>query len=315
MKKVLVILFLIGLIGASFSNSPVLADKIQRPRSDTLDLYVNSARNISHQISFAVITNIVFHMSFTDASIDYSNWGSASALTNGFDLRLNISNFEYSLFDDVLIKSLADFGIYSFDWAFSIKTGGDNYFTVRYDFIQFTVSGLDNRTGQISELFFMIQDNMQTGINSLWATIEGYQITTTNYFVLPLKNFKPNFVYALQLEDLVIGTNYNLKVNTSEADGATLWINFTAQEDIEEIKFTWDPGNYDSNVINFYVYDVNTLVDQESTFVIYQDITTGMNSVIQFALMAGFLFVTIIFVFFMIDRGKGALRGFKVRFR
>lgn len=309
MKKVVIILLLIGFLGAFIPNSPVLADTIQRPRSDTLDLYVNSPQNISHEISFAVITNVVFHMSFTDASVDYSQWGSASALTNGFDLRLNISNVEYSLFDDVLIKSLADFGIYSFDWAFNIKTGGDNYFTVRYDFVQFTLSGLDNRTGQISEFFFMIQDNMQTGINSLYATIEGYQITTTNYFVLPLKNFKPNLLYKLQLEDLVIGTNYNLKVNTSEATGATLWINFTTQENNEEIKFTWDPGNYDSNVIHFYLYESDTLVDQESTFVIYQDITTGMNSLTQFALMAGTLVIIIIAAFFMMDKGKAALRG------
>lgn len=311
---------MLGLIllafGYNSAFSPVQAKTVELPIVDVLDLIVDGSGaggvNVSVVKSFDVISRLVTHMEFLDNAVDFSGFGSGTALVNGLRLVVNFSNTESSFLNGDTINSNNELGHVGFD---ILRLSDDRnpkgqVILSRLSFDKFSPVGIDNRTGLLSEFFVQVQDDLTDGnVTHLEVSVEGYQIITSSFFIFPLNDFKPNFVYQLELEDLRFGVDYNLKVNTSELTGASMWINFTARDSDEKIKFTWDIGNYDASTVNFYLYEGNNFLQQQSTFVTYNDITTGTNSIIQFSLIVGVLFITIILAFFMIDKGKMAFKG------
>jgi len=148
---------------------------------DTIDLYVSSTQNISIEKSFDVISIMILTLSWTDNDLFYDDWGSSgNPLTTGIDFRYVFDGVEHSLLESNRWKSIEDIGTVMFDWCSPVlinsKDPQTNTCKGQYSFDKFSAIGIDNRTGFVSDVFFIIEENIQTGIDELTITFEGYNI-------------------------------------------------------------------------------------------------------------------------------------------
>jgi hypothetical protein len=94
-------------------------------------------------------------------------------------------------------------------------------------------------------------------------TIEGYSRTIDSYFDIQ-NNFYANVINDIALKYLSVGQNYNLHINSSGS--LDYWINMTSQSEDIIIKFSQEIDT-ETNVINLYLYKVDSFLEMKSWLV------------------------------------------------
>jgi len=278
---------------------------IYEPVVEVLDLAQNGTLATPYIVNltedFLLVQRIIWHLHFATNTIDFDKFGDDTALTNGINLLYN----GISLLNNVNITSNSHFAHESFDIQIlsDDKNPKNNMLSSRLTFTKFVTDGLyiNNKRS----LQFYIQDDMTSGtltsISKFNVTVMGLK-RINNDLIAPMDLFYPNVINPIIINDLYIGVEYQVRVNTST--GRTdKWINFTAISDTINIKLFLRDLDDKDQIIFIYLYEEGKYLDVISVPIQSQSLDF-LGSVFKFIPYAGVLFILVIFVAMILGESK-----------
>lgn len=265
----------------------------------------NGGANVSLTNTFGVISRIVTRLLFSTNTFNINEFGSDPALINGTKLFVTFRGSTVDILGNNSIKKNSDFGQFGFDVDLIVdeRSPKDYMLMSRLSFNKFVPSGLDNRSGDINNLFFQVNDDLTNGSSTEYSVVfEGYREIVDTYFSTG-ELYYPNTYNSFNLRFLKRTLNYNLKINSSSHESLD-WVNTTAKT--ETIKITFYVQAQDDNVISLWLYQGDTFLERHDLVVI--PIQTGIIEVfLSFLpfLIASFIAISLFFALVIPDSFKG----------
>lgn len=293
-----------GLNSVSGSNSSE-GKVIYEPVVEVLDLAQNGTLLAPYIVNltedFLIVQRLIWHLHFTTNTIDFDNFGDDTPLTNGINVLYN----GISLLGNVNITANSHFAHDSYDLTIlsDDKNPKDNMLISRLSFSKFTDEGLYINNAR--QLQFYIQDDMTSGtltsISMFNVTVQGFK-RINNDFIKPFDLYYPNVINPIIINDLYIGVEYQVRINTSS--GRTdKWVNFTAISDTINIKLFLRDLDDDDLVLFIYLYEEDQYVDVMSVPIQSQSLDF-LSSIFAFVPYAGVLLILVVFVAMILGESK-----------
>ena len=252
--------------------------------------------------NFTHVSKFILDVSFSTVSFNIEQFGGDAALTNG--LYVTYAN-QSLIFNTVIDNFTTNSDLHS--WSDSYDMISDQHSPVDYQIKAiFTFpEGLD--ITPTKTLSFFVQDNITalTTITAFSVTVHGYQQVVNSYFVFGETFFYQNAINALYLQDLTVGTQYNLFMTaTSDQTNATYtkWINTTAEANFLKINLAWNVPN--APLLHLYLYRNNSLLEQKDWFIQQQNLAAGQSLINQVGVFIAVVIIGFIVVGFVFNRKK-----------
>ncbi len=249
-----------------FTNIPVIEEISLAVDGSITDQKVSTTQD------WDIINRLVGHMEFHVNNLDLDDFANLStSLTNGIQLFATIDGINHSLINGDTIKTTDDWSHASYDYRLLIDEIANPKAHVvlwRFSFDKFTPIGLNNNSGQITEIFAVVQDDL-TGIGELSLTFEGSRVQNHNYFsVNQPEKYNVNTKSHVELFGLEINEEYSILFNTSDH---SQWTNFTAYESNYIIQFVVDEALSENDEIMTILLYKNDVKLEQSFMLIIDD--------------------------------------------
>lgn len=236
------------------------------PIVETFDLVQNGSTatyitNISKD--FDVVTKMNWVLEYTDTSNDWTNFAAGAALTNG--IYINYSTVG-NMIDGNITNNYELMGLaFNAEHFQDERSPKGNIIWIQHLLTSFIDGGV--RIDNTHTIQVWIQDDLTDAsynIESFTVTLKGFKEVRHSYFYSD-EFFYPNSQNRMLLQDIEVGQNYNLKINSSTVETLD-WINTTTKTSEVTVLF-FVPTDQQDSIIHLWLFRDNAFLERHDLII------------------------------------------------